>query len=268
MMGERNKMGEQRAKRVSQEEMLSNSEKILQELEAKKTESVAKSQTKSKEAKQEKKGQVSRRKKVQKANPRSKKYQQMVAQVDKTKFYRLEDAIELVKRTSLTKFDSSVELHVRFLDKKKEPLALRGLIVLKHNVGKEPKIGLLDEALIEKIAKDKKTDFDILITTPQMMPKLAKIAKILGPQGKMPNPKSGTITNDPQKTISEIKAGKIEYKTDKQGILHQVVGKVSWDSGKIKENIQVFFNSLPIKNARSIFLCSTMGPSVKIAIEK
>lgn len=260
-------MGEQRAKKVSQEDMLSNSEKILQELEAKKAESAAKSPGKSKEPKKENKGKVSRRKKVVKASPRSKKYQELVALVDKTKFYSLDNAIELVKKTSKTKFDSSVELHIRFLDKKNEPMALRGLIVLKNNIGKEPKIGLLDEALIEKISKEKKTDFDILITTPQMMPKMSKIAKILGPQGKMPNPKSGTITNDPQKAIAEIKAGKIEYKTDKQGILHQLVGKVSWDSAKIKENVQVFFNTLPIRSAKSIFLCSTMGPSVKISVD-
>jgi large subunit ribosomal protein L1 len=261
------KMGEQRAKKVSQEDMLSNSEKILNELEAKKAENIVKSGVKPKDVKKEK-SKVSARKNVKKANPRSKKYQELVALVDKTKFYTLDNAIELVKKTAQTKFDSSIELHVRFLDKKGESLALRGLIVLKNKVGKEPKIGLLDEALIEKITKEKKTDFDILITTPQMMPKLARIAKILGPQGKMPNPKSGTITANPEKTIAELKAGKIEYKTDKQGILHQVVGKVSWENNKIKENVMVFFNSLPVKTAKSVFLCSTMGPSVKIAIEK
>ena len=140
------------------------------------------------------------------------------------------------------------------------------MIKLPHGTGKIIKAAVIDEKLAEKILKDKRTDFDILLATPQMMPKIGRIAKILGPQGKMPNPKSGTVTADPEKSLEEIKKGRTEFKADKQNIIHLVIGKTSWDSKKLMENYQVLMNSLTGKKLQSVTICATMGPGIKIAL--
>lgn len=198
---------------------------------------------------------------------RSKKYKEKLALVDRTKQYSQEEAIELVKKTSFTKFDGTIELSIKLLPPKNKKVkldAIRGIIQLPHPTGKVPKVAIIDEAMAEKIIKNKKTEFDILLATPEMMPKIAKCAKILGPQGKMPNPKTGTVTTDPEKTIQEIKSGRVEYKSDDTGNVHIAIGKISFDSKKLLDNLNALINVIGITKIQNITLCATMGPGVKV----
>lgn len=203
-----------------------------------------------------------------KAKKRGKKYTEANLLVDKNKLYGLSEAIDLVKRTAFTKFDSSIEVHIRLAKAKgkKTEEGLRGLVLLPHGAGKIPKIGILDEAMVDKIAKDQKIEFDIFLATPEIMPKVARIAKILGPKGKMPSPKNGTVTDDPEKTIALIKNGRVEYKTDSTGIIHQIIGKASWDKEKLEENFKALLSVFPKTRLQSVVLSATMGPGVKVSI--
>lgn len=255
-------MGEQRNKKVSNEEALAEAEKTLKALEVKQED--AKTQKENSVTKGVKEQKPTSKKKEGKAKVRSEKYKKSMGLVDRSKLYQLDDAFDLLKKTSYSKFDGSVEVHIR-LEKLKKGETVRGLMQLPHGTGKELRAAVIDEALIEQIIKDKKTSFDVLIATPEMMPKIARIAKILGPLGKMPNPKSGTITANPNKAIEEIKKGKTEYKADKQNIIHLVIGKTSWDKNKLKENLTSVSNTLVGKKLQSITICATMGPGIKIA---
>ena len=261
------KMGELRQKKVSEKDALKEAEETLDALKGvkeKKEASVESADEKSAQSAAETKVEA-KKVKVGKAKHRSSKYKKAFEQVDRNKFYSFDEALELVKKTSYSKFDGSIEVHIG-LEKVKKGDTVRGLIQFPHQAGKEVKATVLDEALVEKIFTAKKTEFDILLASPEMMPKIAKIAKILGPQGKMPNPKSGTITNDPQKVIEEIKAGRWEYKADEQGNIHLVIGKVSWDKEKLTENYKVLQHALANRKLRSVTLSATMGPGVKVQL--
>ena len=221
----------------------------------------------------------------------SKRIKQAKAKVDKNKIYPLEEAIKLIKETSTVKFDASVEIHVHLgIDTKKGDQIIRSTVSLPHGTGKEKKIAAFTEKveeakkagavlagaddLIAKIKKTGKCDFDVAVATPDMMPKIAKIAKILGQKGLMPNPKSGTIGPNIVKIIEELKKGKETFKNDDSGNVHLLVGKVSFDDVKIIENIQTFIeaikkakpSSLKGTYIKSIVLSSSMGPGVKISI--
>lgn len=248
-------MGEQKTKKISEEEVLKEAEKQLKQQENLRTKGL-----KNKEIKSTKKIKI----KKEKQKIRSKKYQKAKELINRTKKYKLEEAIELVKKTSYSKFEGSVELHIKLVKSGKNPQPFRQLISLPYGTGKKLNIIVLDEPKISDIAKSKKTDFDIALATPQIMPKIAKIAKILGPKGLMPNPKSKTITTNPEKTKKELEAGKIEVKEDKSGIIHQLVGKTDWDKDKIKENIKTILKYLPISKLQSVTICATMGPGIKI----
>lgn len=199
-----------------------------------------------------------------KAKIRSKKYQEAKNLIDANKKYEIEEAIELVKKTSYTKFDGNVEVHARLLGKSGKPEQIRGLIQYPHTTGKKMTVVVLDDKTIEEIAKTGKAEADLYITTPADMPKVAKLAKILGPKGKMPNPKSGTITDNIEKTKKDLEGGQTEYKTDNTGNLHQVIGKVSADVKSLTENYQALVSLLPKEKIVSINLCATMGPAVKL----
>ena len=249
-------MGEQRNKKVSEEEALKEAEKTLGELKEKKTEKKPLDDTWGKEDK----------KKVEKGPKyRSKKYLDAKSVIDRNKYYPVDEAFDLVKKTSYSKFAGSVEVHIR-LEPSKKKESVRGLVQLPHGTGKELKAAVIDEKMIEEIIKNKTTDYDILLVTPEMMPKIAKIAKILGPQGKMPNPKSGTVSANPEKSLEEIKKGKTEFKADKQGIIHLVIGKTSWESGKLRDNFKVIVNALQGQKLQSATVCATMGPGIKLAL--
>lgn len=204
-------------------------------------------------------------KKKAKIRTRSKRYIEAASLVDKTKTYPLSDAISLVKRTSLTKFDGSVELHVNLnaasLGEKKD---LRGSVSLPHGTGKQVRVVIADEKILADVAAGT-INFDILVAHPSMMPKLAKVARILGPKGLMPNPKTGTVTEDTEKRAKELSTGKVNFKTEPdQPIIHMVVGKVSFDDKKLKENVSAILDAVGRGKIIKATLASTMGPGVKI----
>lgn len=184
------------------------------------------------------------------------------AKVDKNKFYSLTEASALVKELNCTKFDSSVDVHIRLgVDPKKADQALRGTVSLPHGTGKTKRVLVLctpdkeadakaagadfvglDE-FVQKIESGW-TDIDVIIATPSVMPKIGKLGKVLGPRNLMPNPKTGTVTNDVANAVTEVKGGKIAFKVDKSGIIHASVGRVSFDAAKLAENIQELVNTL------------------------
>ncbi len=220
-----------------------------------------------------------------------KKYVEAAALVDRTKLYTKEEAVKLVKQTSTAKFDESVELALNLnLDPKKVEQQLRGAVVLPHGTGKTKRILVVakgeqakiakemgadhvgDVDILEKIEKENWFEFDIIIATPDMMPALGKIGRILGPKGLMPNPKTGTVTTDVKRAIEDIKKGRVEYRTDSYGNIHVIIGKVSFDDNKLIENLNAFMNVI-IKSKpsvvkgnyiKNITISSTMGPGIKI----
>ncbi|MXO31677.1 MULTISPECIES: 50S ribosomal protein L1 [Apibacter] len=220
----------------------------------------------------------------------TKKQKAVVAKVDKSKLYTLEEASNLVKEVNYTKFDASVDIAVRLgVDPRKANQMVRGVVSLPHGTGKETRVLALvtpdkeEEAknagadyvglddYLQKI-KDGWTDVDVIVTQPQVMGKLGPLGRVLGPRGLMPNPKTGTVTTEIGKAISEVKAGKIDFKVDKYGIVHAAIGKVSFDAKNIQENAQEIISTL-IKlkpqaakgvYVKSIYLSSTMSPGIAI----
>ncbi len=198
---------------------------------------------------------------------RSKRYVEKASLVDKTKLYPLPDAISLVKQTSLTKFDGTVELHINLnpaaLGDKKD---LRGSVNLPHGTGKQVRVVIADEKILADVEAGK-INFDILVAHPTMMPKLAKVARILGPRGLMPNPKNGTVTTDPDKRARELTTGSVNFKTEPdQPIIHIAVGKVSFDDEKLSENVSAMLDAVGRGKIAKATLASTMGPGIKLAL--
>ncbi len=224
---------------------------------------------------------------------RGKKYVAACEKVEKSKSYSKEEAVKLAKATSTSKFDGTVEVAVRLnLDTKKADQQLRGAIVLPHGTGKTKKVLVVargenatkakeagadyvgDTDVLEKIEKENWFDFDVMIATPDMMPLLGKLGKILGPKGLMPNPKTGTVTTDVVKAVNEVKAGRVEYRTDSFGNVHGIIGKVSFTEQQLLENLDAFMATiLKIKPAsvkgdyiKNIAITTTMGPGIKVLI--
>ena len=222
---------------------------------------------------------------------RSKKYVEALSKFDKSHLYTKEEAVKLVKETSACSFDGSVEVAMRLnLDTKKADQQLRGAIVLPKGTGKTKKVLVVargpkaqeakdagadyvgDTDVLEKIEKENWFDFDTIIDTPDMMPLLGKLGKVLGPKGLMPNPKTGTVTMDVAKAIEEVKAGRVEYRTDSFGNIHGVIGKVSFSEEDLAANLDAFVAQiLRIKPAtvkgeyiKNISISSTMGPGIKV----
>lgn len=220
-----------------------------------------------------------------------KKYVEAIQKIEKTKFYTKEEAIRLVKETSTTKFDGSVEVALRLnLDTKKADQQLRGAVVLPHGTGKTKRVLVIakgenvkkatdagadyvgDVDILQKIEKENWFEFDVMIATPDMMPLLGKLGRVLGPKGLMPNPKTGTVTTDVAKAVSEVKAGRVEYRTDSFGNVHGLIGKVSFTEEQLVENLNAFVSAiLKVKPAtvkgdyvKNVSVTSTMGPGVKI----
>ena len=222
---------------------------------------------------------------------RGKNYKEQVSKVEKGKLYTKEEAIKLVKEVSNVKFDATIEVAMNLnLDVKKADQQLRGAIVLPKGTGKDARVLVIakgdhakdaldagadyvgDADMIEKIQKENWFEFDTLIATPEMMPLLGKIGKILGPKGLMPNPKTGTVTTNVKQAVLDAKAGKLEYRTDSYGNVHGIIGKVSFDDKDLLENLDAFVKTI-IKAkpqtakgtyVKSISVSATMSPAVKI----
>lgn len=226
---------------------------------------------------------------------RGKKYLESAKLVDKTKLYDVKEAIELVKKTSTTKFDSTVELAVRLgVDPRHADQQVRGTTILPHGTGKTKKVLVLakgdkvkeaeaagadyagGEEYIEKIQQENWFDFDVMIATPDMMGVVGKIGRVLGPKGLMPNPKSGTVTFDVAKAVEETKAGKVEYRVDKAAIINVAIGKVSFEEKNLEENFKSIMSAIiKAKPAsakgrylKSVTLATTMGPGIRVNGQK
>ena len=220
-----------------------------------------------------------------------KKYVEASKKLEKNKLYSVDEAISLVKETSVTNFDSTVEVAIKLnVDAKKSDQNLRGSFVLPNGTGKKKKILVIakgeaatkakeagadyvgDKDMIDKISKENWFDFDVIVATPDMMPELGKIGKVLGPKGLMPNPKTGTVTTDVVKAIQDINKGMVTYKNDSYGNIHTIIGKVSFDNAKLAENLNYVVTTVAkakpasVKGVfiNSITITSTMGPGIKV----
>jgi large subunit ribosomal protein L1 len=220
-----------------------------------------------------------------------KKYLDSKKLIDAAKLYEPEEAVALVKQISKAKFDETVELSIRLgVDPRHADQQVRGTVVLPHGTGKKVKVLVFAKAdkakeaeaagadyvgdadLVAKIQSENWFDFDACVATPDMMPVIGRIARLLGPKGLMPNPKSGTVTMDVTKAIHDIKAGKVEYRVDKTSICHCPIGKASFDSDKLVENLRVLMDAIiKAKPAtakgtyvRSLYMSTTMGPSIRL----
>jgi large subunit ribosomal protein L1 len=220
----------------------------------------------------------------------SRRHQENIEKTKNKIYSSLDEAIEILKETSNTKFVESVELHANLnIDPRYADQQLRTTVTLPHGVGKELRIAVLtneenfaeakkagadiigNDDLIENITQGN-INFDLLITTPNMMPKLAKLGRVLGPKGLMPSPKSGTVSTTLETTLTEFKKGKFEYKADKTGVVHVSFGKSNFPNNQLVENLQALYTSIEKnrpsgvkgKYFKTLFICSTMGPSIKL----
>lgn len=221
---------------------------------------------------------------------RGKSYRKLAEQLEVGKVYPLAEALDLAVKTNPVKFDASVEIHVRLgVDPRQADQNIRSTVVLPNGSGKTVRVAVFapesdhaaakaagadvigDETFIKQLDKEE-LNFDVLVATPQYMPKLGKYARLLGPRGLMPNPKSGTVATDVAKAVKDAKAGKVEYRVDKQAIVHLAVGKVSFGAEKLEQNARAFFDSLQsqkptsLKSAyvKSTSISTTMGPGIKV----
>lgn len=220
----------------------------------------------------------------------AKKRKAVDGKVDKNKMYSLKEASTLVKEVNVTKFDASVDLHIRLgVDPKKADQAIRGTVSLPHGTGKTKKVLVLCTPDKEAEAKAAGADFvgldefvqkieggwvdiDVIVATPSVMPKIGKLGKILGPRNLMPNPKTGTVTNDVASAVTEVKGGKIAFKVDKAGIIHASIGRVSFSPEKITENSNELINAIVRAKPstakgtylKSVFMASTMSPGIPV----
>ena len=221
---------------------------------------------------------------------RGKNYRKASEKIEKGKAYSLEEAVKLAVETSPVKFDATLEMHFRLgVDPRQADQNIRATVTLPAGTGKDVRVAVFapldlakaakaagadiaeDEEFTKRLDKEQ-LDLDVLISTPQYMPKLGKYARLLGPKGLMPNPKAGTVTTDIEKAVKEAKAGKIEYRVDKQAIVHVGLGKISFGTDKLMENINAFVESLKAQKpasikgqyVKSVYISTTMGPSILV----
>ena len=264
------------------------SKKHIEEVKAEEERQARKAEAKAEEGEKKPKGEAPKVRPV--LERRGKKYQEAYKKIDHTKTYKLEEALKLAVEANPAKFDATVEIHARLgVDPRQADQNIRTTVVLPNGNGKTVKVAVfapLDEAkkataagadiaeddeFLKRLEKGT-IDFDVLVSTPQYMPKLGKFARVLGPKGLMPNPKAGTVTTDIEKAVKEAKAGKVEYRVDKQSIVHIGVGKTNFDQKALVENANVFLDSLKnqrpasVKGAfvKSLYVTTTMGPSVQL----
>jgi large subunit ribosomal protein L1 len=200
--------------------------------------------------------------KIKTAKIRGKKYQASKKMVDVNKYYPLKEAISLVKKTSFSKFDGKIEAHITTFD-----VGNVGEITFPHLETASKKVVILNDTILAEI-KDGKVNFDILIATPSTMPKLLPFARVLGPKGLMPNPKNGTLTDNPESIVKKLSVAKTIVKTEKKSpVIHMIVGKVSQDGKELEANITELINVIKANKIKKLALCATMGPCVKVEVK-
>lgn len=255
----------------------------IQTAKAGKRSAKAQREEEAKEAKEERKAEVKTDKTKPAAKPSptkaeraGKKYREAAKQIDKAKLYPLTEALALAVKTSPVKFDASIEMHINLgVDPRQADQNVRDSVVLPAGTGKNIRVATLEESTADKLFAqlDKELiDFDVLVATPNMMPRLGKYARLLGPRGLMPNPKSGTVTTNVAAAVAEAKAGKVEYRVDQAGIVHLAIGKASFSSDKLQQNAEAILTSVRAARPaslkgiyiKSIYLTTTMGPSIKV----
>ena len=223
-----------------------------------------------------------------------KKYAEAAKKIDRAKTYSIEEAVALAKEASYAKFDESVEVSFKLnVDPRHADQQIRGALVLPHGTGRTQKVCVIAQGPKEQEAKDAGADFvggkelldqiakgwfdfDVIVATPNMMGELGKLGRVLGPKGLMPNPKTGTVTMDVAKAVEDIKKGKVEYRVDKEGNINLMIGKVSFEDAKIAENFKAIYNTIAkarpvaVKGTymKNVGLSTTMGPGIKITVEK
>jgi len=270
------------------------SEKALKEVELKEAKEVRKQEKAVEVLDQLAKPKVQQNKPKSQLERKGKKYRKLAEQIDRSKLYSLLDAIDLASKTSPTKFDATVELHVRLgVDPRQSDQNIRDTVILPSGTGKKVRIAVLAENDDVDVAKNAGADiaesddllqqlekgvidFDILIATPSMMAKLGKYARLLGPKGLMPNPKSGTVTTDITKAVTEAKAGRVEYRVDSTGIVHIGIGKVSFGTTKLIDNLKAAIASIKnnkpasIKGSyvQSVYITTSQGPSIPVDVNE
>jgi large subunit ribosomal protein L1 len=206
---------------------------------------------------------VSEEKAVKQAKKRGKKYLSVKSKVDINKYYPLSEAVKLAKETSFSKFDGKIEAHITTFD-----IGNVGEIAFPHMETASKKVVILNDTILAEL-KEGKVNFDILVATPATMPKLLPFARTLGPKGLMPNPKTGTLTDKPEEAVKKLAAAKTMIKTEKKApVIHIVVGKVSQDAKELATNIKELIDVVKANKIKKLSICATMGPSIKIAIEK
>ena len=194
---------------------------------------------------------------------RGKKYLEAKKKLGEVKKMKLAEAVELLKKAKYVSFDESVDIHMNV-----EKTGLRGEVELPHSTGKTVRVAIVSDTVLEQLANGK-IEFDVLITHPSFMSKLARFAKVLGPKGLMPNPKAGTVSTNPEEVAKKFMKGTLRWKTEpKFPLIHQLIGKLSYDSKNLVENAQAFINAVGKAQIKSMFIASSMGPSIEIEMEK
>ena len=259
-------LNEEPVSEVDEKQLLKEAEE--REKERKVAEEVAKIEAKEEE-KEEKASKLKEKKAAKvtvRVKPRhGKKYREVAKEIEKDKEYPISEAIDLVMKSSPAKFDATVELHAKINVKEKN---VRSMVVMPGGLVKEKKIREVVESNVNELIADIKAgkiDFDVLIADIKVMPKIAILAKILGPKGLMPSPKAGTAVADVAEAAKELRGGKVECRADKNNVVHMSLGKISFEPEKIKMNYDAVMGVLPAKRIDSLYLTTTMGPSVKVA---
>ncbi len=211
------------------------------------------------EASEEKPKAKKKKEKFIKKKVRSQAYKTKIMEIEKNKTYSLTDGLELLRKVKIAKFDETVELHINTTE-----AGISGTVKLPHGTGKEIRVAVADDTVLAEVEKGK-INFDILIATPDMMPKLARVARVLGPRGLMPNPKNGTISQDPSEAAKKFQGGQISFKTEsKLPLIHLSVGKTSFEDKQLEENIKTIITAVKKSRIKNVTLKSTMSPGIKI----